>query len=446
MSPGQILLDVPIRSRSGEPNRLAQSLDTAAFLSLCSVVVFGPLAFGAVEGWSTFIMQAVLGLVALLLIVNALVSPGSSGGLRHPAVVPVALFTTLVFVQLGLGLSLYAHATLVEGLKVVAYGIGFCAALQTLRSNDRLRRFCLFLSIFGFAISLLAIAQNFSSPDKLYWFRVPSQPGNIFGPYVNRNHYAGLMEMLVPFAVMGFLVPYTRKEKRLLALFAAALGSASLVLSLSRGGAIAFVAEMIFLAAFLALGTQNRNAAIGVASLGLPLIGLVAWLGRAAVIERFGNMQDWMRLAIYRDGLSMIVDHPIAGIGLGTFPTVYPQFRSFPTDYFVNQAHNDLLQLTIEMGLAGLVLVLWFLYLVYRAGMGKAQGWVHSWKGAAALASLTGVTGILVHCLSDFNLRIPANALLFCILCGVAASREREKALLIEKSPRFRRSAGDDFQ
>lgn len=444
--PGQVLLEAPVRATSLEHNPLARSLDACSFWSLCGILAFAPLAFGSVEPWATFALQMGMTVVALLLIAHALVNGHAGSGLRSPALLPAALFVALVVIQAGFGLTLYRHATYVEMLKLVAYGIGFVAALQCLRSSERLRQFTLFLSVFGFALAVFAIAQHFTSPDKIYWLRTPSQGGNIFGPFVNRNHYAGLMEMMTPFAVLGFLVPYTRREKRVLMLFAATLMSASLVLSLSRSGVVAFVVEMVFLACFLSIGERNRRAAIGVAALVVPLVALVAWLGSAQVMERFGILQDWMRMSINRDGLRMFADHLAFGTGLGTFPTVYPLYRSFATDYFVNQAHNDVLQLMIETGIPGLVLVLWFLWAVYRQGLAKAQGWITSWKGAASLAALTGVTGLIVHSLTDFNLRIPSNALFFCVLCGVAAAREREKALLIETSPRFRRTNEPGFE
>ncbi|HUS07944.1 MAG TPA: O-antigen ligase family protein [Bryobacteraceae bacterium] len=433
------MVDSPVRLSAPQTSSLSRALETATFWTLCAVMVFAPLAFGSVEAWSMFIMQSGLAVVALLMIANGLANPGSLTGLRNSALLPAVLFLFLIAAQLGFNLTLYRQATYLEFLRVVAYAIGFTAALQCLRSSDRLRQFTLFLGIFAFALAVLALLQHFTSPDKLYWYRVPSGGGNIFGPFVNHNHYAGLMEMITPFAIIGFLVPYTRKEKRILMLFAAALASSSIVLSFSRSGVIAFLVEMIFLAVFLSIRVENKRAALGVAALGLPLVGLVAWLGSVRLLERFALLQDWMRIAISRDSLRIFADHLAYGTGLGTFPTIYPQYRSFATDFFVNQAHNDVFQLMAETGIPGLALVLWFLFIVYRQGLNKARTWISSWKGAASLAAVTGLTGMLLHSFTDFNLRIPSNALFFCILCGVAASREREKALLIEQSHRFRR-------
>lgn len=439
MPAGQVLLEAPRGVPRSPHLQFYARVEAATVALLFTVMGFAPLAFGAVEPWSVFVMEMLLATVAMLLILGAAIKP--SNAYRNQAGIAAGLFVALGFIQAGFDLSLYRHVTYVEALKVTAYGIGFAAALQCLRGSERLRQFAWFMAAFGFGVALLALAQHFTSPDKLYWYRTPSQGGAIFGPYVNRNHYAGLMEMIIPFAVIGFLVPYMRKEKRTLMLFAAALMGSSLVLSLSRGGLISLAVELVFLGAVIALGSRYRRAAFGIAALVVPVVGLVFWLSSNNALQRFTTMDDWMRLAIARDGLQIFREHLILGTGLGTFPTIYPQYRSFSTDLFVNQAHNDLVQLMAEMGLPGLLLVLWFLWVVYKRGLAKARTWMTSWKGAASLAALAGVTGMLVHSLLDFNLRIPANALFFCILCGVAAVQERESALMIEDSPRFRRSS-----
>jgi len=108
--------------------------------------------------------------------------------------------------------------------------------------------------------------------------------------------------------------------------------------------------------------------------------------------------------------------------GLGTFPVVYPEFRSFYTTFFVNQAHNDYLQLLVETGLAGFAIAVWFLVLVFRRAASKLKNWTENASGALTVAALLGCVGILVHSFLDFNLQIPANAALFYVLCAIAAA------------------------
>jgi len=113
---------------------------------------------------------------------------------------------------------------------------------------------------------------------------------------------------------------------------------------------------------------------------------------------------------------------------LGTFPEVYPEFRTFYTNFFVNEAHDDYLQLLVETGLLGFGAMLWFLIVLYRRAVAKLENWSSDLNGAVALATLLGVTGILVHSFVDFNLHIPANAALFYVWCTIAALEPRFSA------------------
>jgi O-antigen ligase len=130
----------------------------------------------------------------------------------------------------------------------------------------------------------------------------------------------------------------------------------------------------------------------------------------------------------------MFWHRPVWGWGLGTFPTVYPSYRSFYTNLFVNEAHNDYAQLLMETGLLGFVLMLWFVIALYRSGWPISRRWEFQWDRAVSLAAFLGCTGMLLHSLVDFNLQIPANAAVFYVLCALAASE------LSSESSRSKRS------
>jgi O-antigen ligase len=151
-------------------------------------------------------------------------------------------------------------------------------------------------------------------------------------------------------------------------------------------------------------------------------LALLIFLGKGQVLGRLGDLSPGIRLNITKDSLRMFSQRPIWGWGLGTFPTVYPSFRSFYTNLFVNEAHNDYAQLLVETGLLGFALMLWFVISLYRHGLPTSRRWEFKWDGAVSLAALLGCTGILFHSFVDFNLQIPANAAMFYMLCGLAAS------------------------
>jgi O-antigen ligase len=211
----------------------------------------------------------------------------------------------------------------------------------------------------------------------------------------------------------------------------AALMGASIFLSGSRGGMVAFVVQMIVLGALLLrkreVGWQQPLMLGGFVVL---VIIFLVWMGGNELTRRLISIHSeareeitgGVRLTIDRDCLRMFLKRPFLGWGLGTFPTVYPQFRSFYTNFFVNEAHNDYLQLLVETGVAGFSIALWFLVLLFRKAAGRMKNWTETATGCLTVAALLGCVGILVHSLLDFNLQIPANAALFFVLCTMAAS------------------------
>jgi O-antigen ligase len=160
------------------------------------------------------------------------------------------------------------------------------------------------------------------------------------------------------------------------------------------------------------------------------MIGFLIWLGGNELTRRLVSIQSetrqeltgGVRFTIDRDCLRMLRQKPFLGWGLGTFPVVYPQFRTFYTSFFVNQAHNDYLQLLVEAGIAGFGIAVWFLVLTFRGARAKLQNWTETVNGTLTVAALLGCIGILVHSFLDFNLQIPANAALFYALCAIAAA------------------------
>lgn len=151
-------------------------------------------------------------------------------------------------------------------------------------------------------------------------------------------------------------------------------------------------------------------------------------------MARIGDLSPGIRPQITKDSLRMFLKRPILGWGLGTFPTVYPRYRSFYTNLFVNEAHNDYAQLLAEMGLLGFTLAVCFLAGMYHRGLSASRRWQNHWDGTVSLAALIGCTGILLHSFVDFNLQIPANAAMFYVLCALAASEPVAETFLAKQT------------
>jgi len=408
---------------------MAAKLGAILLYGTFGLLMFGPLAFGAVEPWSIFVVETGSVVLTLLWIARQWLDD-EVDILWNPLFLPMAAFGILIVLQVALGISAYRHDTIAGGMLYCAYAMLCFLATQTLIRSSQARRIAMILAIYGFSMAALALVQGISPNGKLFWLRTPRLGGWIYGSYVNHNHYAGLMELLVPIPLIICLSHLAHEKTRIAAGVAAAVMVGTIFLSGSRGGMIAIFVEMIVLAVVLFRQKRSVRIAIGVGAFAVVLISLLVWLGGKELTVRVSSISKetrteisgGMRLSIDRDTLHVFRQKPIMGWGLRTFPVVYPQFRSFYTNFFVNEAHNDYLQLLAETGVLGFGIMVWFLLTLYRRARRKIGDWTSSVTAAVTLACMLSCTGILVHSLVDFNLQIPANAALFYVFCTIAAA------------------------
>jgi O-antigen ligase len=419
----------------------ASTLNGAMAAGLAALLMFGPLAFGAVEEWSVFVLRAGAAVLFMLWAARQVLR-GEIEVARNPLYWPLAAFGTLIIAQIALGRTVYQYASIAECLNYAVYAPLFFVSAQVLKDEAQLKRLAVVLSVFGFLLALFAIAQDLTFNGKLYWIRAAREGAVIYGPYVNHNHYAGLMELLAPIPLALAMGGYLQGSRRALAAFAGVVMAGTIFLSLSRGGMIAFSIQIVLLALLLAhKGGAQRATAIGV----VVVLGaaFLFWMANDQFVNRLATLRHPLqeenavnRLAIAKDTVRMFADRPLTGWGLGVFPFVYPVYRSFYDNAFVNQAHNDYAQLLAETGLVGFALLLWSIYLLFKLGVGAMRRSNHLFTASMRAAALVGCSGILVHSFCDFNMHLPANAALFFVLAAVATLQPRSGFVL--RSPKWR--------
>jgi O-antigen ligase len=400
----------------------SRPLDRAIVFSLCALIFFGVVAFGAVEDWSIFTLEAGSAVLFMLWAARQIAS-GRIQLSRNPLYLPALVFFLLVLTQIALHSSAYGYVARFEALQYVSYGIVLLIAAECVIEESSSKIFVLAVTAFGIGYAFFALAQELTANGKIFWRISPHFGGSIYGSYVNRNHYAGLMEMLFPIPLVISMGHLVRGGKRALVGCCAILLAATIFLSGSRGGMLAFILQMAVFAALTLAQKRSPRIALGLLAVCVFILALLVFVGRGRVLGRLGDLGPGIRLNITKDSLRMFAKRPIAGWGLGTFPTIYPSYRSFYTNLFVNEAHNDYAQLLVETGAIGFGLMLWFVASLYRYGLPTSRRWQFQWDAALSFAALLGCTGILFHSFVDFNLQIPANAALFYVLCGLAASR-----------------------
>jgi O-antigen ligase len=432
---------------------MSKILDKTIAVGLLVVVVFTTLAFGTVEPWSIALFQLIATVLLLLWAVKAVIDK------RLKVNVPAMALPLILFVALGLiecislaasdgrrvGLSMDVDSTRATVMMLIFLLASFIIAANFFASRERLGLLASFLVIFGVALALFSLIQYFAGEGRIYGFR-PTKNNQGFGPFINRNHFAGYMEMLIPVPIALIVARAVHRQSWIFYGFAAAIMGLAVVASLSRGGMVSLIAGLIFtvvVGSRLRRNMERKRFEQSRASSMLKRVGAVGaiaaaifvgviWIGAEDVIRRTAETIDQARGTneqavyssrrwIWNDTWKMIRDYPVLGVGIGAYETVFPTYASGGESYIrVDFAHNDYLQVLADAGIVGGLLAMWFIYLIFRAVMRGIKA-ADPFKGAMALAAGAGIFSILVHSLFDFNLQIPSNSLLFLLLSAVAS-------------------------
>jgi O-antigen ligase len=451
---------------------VAESLALAA-------VAWGALAFGAVYPWAYWPLAAACLAAGSTAWFAARTVPMGRGDIAFPmavSAVAVAILVQLVPLPVSL-LRLVSPAT--DGLLRVfdpTYAIGLTkwhalsivpgdtwralglyASFATLLlgmvrvlSLTGARRLVESLAIVAFLLALVGIVQKPLYSGAIYGFWGPESPGSVsvFGPFVNRNHFAGWMLMALPlaFALVGVglqrgwhgVKPAWRfrllwlsspDASRLVLLSGAATVMAlSLVMTMSRSGMAALALALVLTGWSIVRGLPGLTRKMaGVVYLMVLVATVVSWVGTDAIVARFaaGNWSEFNdRRGAWIDALSVVADFPVAGTGLNTYDAASLFYQRHDLQQHYGQSHNDYLQLAAEGGLLlvlpiGVCLLL-FAREVWRRlkedRLSSSAWWLR--RGA-----VTALVAVALQETVDFSLQMPGNAVLFAVVCAIALHR-----------------------
>jgi O-antigen ligase len=443
--------------------------------SLIFCVTAAVLAFGGTEPISFAVVEiALLGAILAVVI-------GSKGfewaGSLQSAAVPASLIGLVIFQLLPLpgallrwlrpdnpmlnanlpgsdshslsSLSIAPYNTRTHLVLLVCCAAAFFFARMLGQDRARRRRLVTWLVSLGTLEALYGLVQYLTGWQRIFGYVKKYNLEEATGTYINRNHFAGFLEMVIPFAVALVLYENAKlprkavsgrdvnaRIKRVLGgrklsriglwLLAAMVMVAGLFFSLSRMGIISAVASLAAMAAFA--GFQRKAGlwvAVGIMACGMIL---VLWMGAGPVLGRFGTISeeyasvDDSRWSLWEDTARLIGGHPLLGSGLGTFPVAFTRVQSTFLRQFVNHAHNDYLELASDLGIPMAVIFFGSTGALLVRVARKTSSSEVSFERAMALGCLGSIAAILLHSLADFNLYIPANALVFSLILGLAAS------------------------
>ena len=412
------------------------------FILIAVIVMLTTIAYGTVHQPVLALFYVLTALVVLLWVLDSFLG-GAIRFSRDLIQLPLLAAAIYGFIQVipfgtlaetaGVSgiprtISVHPFATQTTAIHFLALFMLFGVMLVVLDSASRLRKMAVIITVFGFAYSFFAILQSVLSPLKIYGIYEASAP---FGSFVNRHNFASYMEMTMAIPLGLIFTGAVSKDKRLLYITAIALMGVALLLSQSRGGTIALVAEVIFLV-LMTTGSERRSK-VGLklalaGALLLAVIGGAIFVGGETSLTRVadttaGDDLTTGRSNIWSVTIGVIKANLPLGAGLGAFGVAYTPHDTMSGLERVEQAHNDYLQVTADAGLVGLLIGGFFLFRLFVLGR-RAGSIENTYRRGIAVGALSGIFAVLVHSIFDFVLHTTAISVLFLVLISLlVASR-----------------------
>lgn len=420
-------------------------ISTISFVLLCGTIIFTTLAYGAVHQPIIALFYLVVTTLAILWLANSFLT-GTLRISRSPLQLPLLLLGIYGLIQIipfgyiadpntglviGRTISIEPFATLSTAVHILALCAFMGAVLIYTDRESRIRKLVTLITVFGFIYAFFAIIQSVLSPNKIYGIYEPAFAVP-FGSFVNRHNFAAIIEMTIALPLALIFTGAVDKDKRLLYWVAVALMATALLLSGSRGGLVALLAGLVFLAILTIRQVGRSHAFLSVAlAAALVLIALAGavFVGGDTSLTRFsesaaGDDISASRTYIWGTSLKIISEHLPLGAGLGAFPQAYTRFDTSGGAQRVEQAHNDYLQVLADAGVIGVVLGAIFVFMLFREGMRNVKG-QNKFRRGVAVGAFTGCFTILVHSLFDFVLHITAVSVMFLTLLALLVASGR---------------------
>lgn len=408
------------------PHSLLLTPHSVTRYSLYALLIFTPLARASVQPWAITIIH-MLTLIALTAFLLEKIMTWDWKWIRTPLDKPFIALAVLCL--LSSVFSLHRTTSLWSMILLLNYLVIFYLIIYTFRTRSQLRH--LIYLIIGVAafLSIFGLFKYFGSNPFPWWeySDIKQNANRLSATFGNPDHLAGYMEMTLPLVLGLFLFGFDRRKKFFLIYLSFLLLSA-LILSLSRGSWFALITGLTLMAAFLLFDRHFKSKRLVLAIIGLTLATVFIVLSTTPVVERILTLTEkdadtnlHSRLLGWQGTITMIEEHPLLGTGPGTYATVFTQYQPPGLASRRFTAHNDYLHFIAETGLLLTGIIVWMGLALYRKGFRKLKNPSRLVRGIT-LGAMSGITAILVHSFGDFNLHIPANALLFTVLSAIVVA------------------------
>jgi O-antigen ligase len=448
-----------------------KSWDGPLFWALLALIVWAPIPLGSNRIWAWMILEIwAYALLAAWLVLFALgrvrISEALAGakpawvvlalwiGLQTLHVIPMprevvgalspmtermqALVEEIGIRREAWTLSVEPHASRVSLLKTIAYAAIFFLTLALVNRRSRMLMLARVVTYAAVALSVYAVLMHLAGTTQDYLGSKIYHGGSASGTYVNRNHFAGFLEMTLAIGI-GLLIadlsdrtPDSWKKFARMTIewilspkMVLRLALCVLVIALttthSRMGNTAFFSALIIAGVVgIALSRYaTRNTVILLASLiAIDLFIVGSWFGVEKLAQRIEQttveeVQGREEPAAY--SLELVRDFAVFGAGPGSFYVVFSRYRPETVRAFYDHAHNDYAEFASESGILGFAILGTFVALSLGAALLAQWRRRDPLMRGMAFACVMGVASLLIHSWTDFNLQIPANAVLFMV-------------------------------
>lgn len=436
-----------------------------------AIILLSPLPYGNVEAWSVSLFE-IFAFMTFGAWLTAKILKGTIKIPNSPLYLPMGLFFLLIIFQtirfptsvldlisphtamlwqgksealkhifgdnisLSNTISLYPLVTKEKFILYLSYAAFFLVTTDYIRRSKQIKRFFWIVFTVTMIETLIGILQYIAGGAEL--------PAS--GTYINPNHFAGLLLIVIPLFLGYTLYLGTRRgnspsrpsrwenkvkihiSSQLILLFAISLMAISLILSQSRGAIFSFGASILFFYTVLSRNKKSKSIKWLLGLFFMIIILYSLWIGLDPVIEKFSVSEEDLpkRTYIWKDSADLIKDFPLLGTGLGNFSLAYTMYKN--EAYWArlfNHAHNDYIELAVETGFIGLILVLWAIIAFYKSALANLKDLSpHNdpLRFYLLLGCLSGMFGMLIHAITEFNFQIPANTYYFTFLLGLSSS------------------------
>ena len=343
-------------------------------------------------------------------------------------------------------LSLVPIRTFRAALELLAYVLIGFLVVRTFVHRRQIQRLMTVLAACGAVQALYALFELYRSNPHVLFYKKVYNLGSATGTFINRNHFSGYLELIIPIALTLLLARidmFSLAGKRwpekmsqmtgkgfsgnVILIIAIVIMSLGVLKSQSRSGA--FILVLTFVLFFELTVFHFSKARYGqtwiktvLKSVFLLVTIGALYVGVEGTLSRFASdrlLQDG-RPQYWNNVLTMFARFPVFGTGYGTFADVYPAFQTVTLEGRLVHAHNDFLENLAELGIIGFALMMGAIGFLLLDGFRTWSKRRHPQIKALGMGGFVSAAAILVHGLTDFNLHIPANAVLFSVILGLA--------------------------